>query len=130
MLQAVDWFGDGSVYVVDVALACCALESQAAIGARKGIDISQLPPDPNLVVTLSGTITEPMVPAVRAVFDQLPADPVVVAFGACAIAGGPYWDSYSVVKGAGGIVPVDHFVAGCPPPPGAFAEIVERVRHG
>lgn len=130
MLQAVDWFDDASVFVIDVALACCALESQSAAGGRRHVPVDEVPPGARTVVTLSGTITHAMVPAVEAVFDALPAKPVVVAFGACTIAGGPYWDSYSVAEGAQDIVEVDHFVAGCPPPPGAFEEIVEAVRVG
>ena len=130
MLQAVDWFDDGSVFVVDLALACCALESQAAIGGRTGVPVSQIPGDARVVLTVSGTLTAPMEPAFRAAVAELPPHRTVVAFGACAIAGGPYWDSYSVSKGVGDLVRVDHFLAGCPPPPQAFAEIVEAVRNG
>ncbi len=130
MLQAVDWFDDGSVFVVDLALACCALESQAAIGSRQGVPVADVPPDARVVLTVSGTLTAPMEPALRAAVASLPREPVVVAFGACAIAGGPYWDSYSVSKGVGDLIHVDHFIAGCPPPPRAFAEVVEAVRHG
>jgi NADH-quinone oxidoreductase subunit B len=130
MLTAVDWFEDGSVYVVDLALACCALESQAAAGARPHVPVDEVPDDARLVLSLSGTLTTPMEPAVRAAVEALPSRPTVVAFGACAIAGGPYWDSYSVAKGAGDVVHIDHFVAGCPPPPHAFEDIVEAVRHG
>lgn len=130
MLQAVDWFDDGSVFVVDLALACCALESQSALAGCSAVALDQVPADARLVCTLSGTITHAMVPAIRAALDQLPGEATVVAFGACAIAGGPYWDSYAVAPGAGELVHVDHFVAGCPPPPDAFAEIVEGVRVG
>ena len=58
-------------------------------------------------------------PAIRHVLESLPTKPTVVAFGACACIGGPYWDSYSVVRGGEQVVPVDHFIAGCPPPPEA-----------
>ena len=29
-MRWLDWYGDGSLYVVDIALACCALEFEAA----------------------------------------------------------------------------------------------------
>lgn len=128
MLQAKDWFGDSSVYVVDVPLACCAIESQAAAGASALADV---PDGAKLVVALSGTITHAVAPAVRELIDSLPARPVVVSFGSCACVGGPYWDSYSVAKGAGELgIDVDRFIAGCPPPPGALTVVLEEVRDG
>ncbi len=120
MVAARDWFGDGSVFVVDVPLACCALETQVAAGQRAGLGLGEIPSGARVVVTLSGTITEPMLPSIRRVLAEVPGDARVVAFGACACIGGPYWDSYAVVRGAGALVPVDHFIAGCPPPPSAL----------
>lgn len=127
MLAARDWFEDGSVYVVDVPLACCALETQAAAGARPEIDAAAVPAGSSVVVTLSGTITEPMLPAIRQVVEALPGA-TIVAFGACACAGGPYWDSYAVVRGASSLVRVDHFIAGCPPPPSALEDFLSGLR--
>ena len=123
-----DWFGDASVYVLDVPLACCALESQAAAGSRP---VAPPPQEARLAVVLSGTITQTVAPAVKQLIDALPRKPVVVAFGACAATGGPYWDSYAVVKGADDMgIQVDHFVAGCPPPPEALTRVLEGVRDG
>ncbi|MHA6512452.1 NADH-quinone oxidoreductase subunit B [Tessaracoccus sp. Z1128] len=129
MLAARDWFDDATVFVVDVPLACCALETQAAAGERPAVDPSSIPPGAALVVTLSGTLTAPLVPAVQDALDRLRVDRTVVAFGACASAGGPYWDSYSVLAGAGSVVAVDHFIAGCPPPPEALDHFLEGVRR-
>ncbi|RRD47045.1 NADH-quinone oxidoreductase subunit B [Tessaracoccus sp. OH4464_COT-324] len=129
-MAAVDWFADRSVYVVDLALACCALESQAALAARPRVELTQIPDGARVVCTVSGTVTGAMAPATRSAIEALPEGATVVAFGACACAGGPYWDSYAVRKGVGELVEVDHFVAGCPPPPGAFAQILEEVRRG
>lgn len=126
MLQAKDWFGDSSVYVVDVPLACCALESQAAAGTS---DVLEVPEGARLVVALSGTITHAVAPAVRELIAGLPGKPVVVSFGSCACVGGPYWDSYSVAKGAADMgVEVDRFIAGCPPPPEALQMVLEELR--
>lgn len=129
MLQARDWYSDGSLYVVDLPLACCALETQSAAHGRPVVDTSVIPEGAPVVLTLSGTITTPVVPAIEEVAAQLPS-PTVVAFGSCACAGGPYWDSYPVVKGTEHLMPVDYFIAGCPPPPEALDEVFEKVRRG
>lgn len=128
MLTARDWFGDGSIYVVDIPLACCALETQAAAGLRPPVALSELPLGADLVVTLSGTITAAIAPAVSSTLQTLPSERTVVAFGACACAGGPYWDAYSVLPGADDLVPVDHYIAGCPPPPAALDNYLEQRR--
>lgn len=132
MRTVTDWFGDSSVFVLDVPLACCAIETQAA--ARGAADVAVAPEVPDgatLVVALSGTLTHAVAPAVNALLASLPVTPFVVAFGACACVGGPYWDSYSVAKGAGDLgIPVDRFIAGCPPPPGALEQVLEEVRRG
>ena len=132
MRTVTDWFGDSSVFVLDVPLACCAIETQAAARDTPGDAVAPgLPDGATLVVALSGTITHAVAPAVNALIASLPVTPFVVAFGACACVGGPYWDSYSVAKGAGDLgVRVDRFIAGCPPPPGALDEVLQEVRRG
>lgn len=129
MLQARDWYDDGSLFVVDLPLACCALETQSAAQGRPTIDAAIIPEGAPVVLTLSGTITRPVIPAIEEVAAQLPS-PTVVAFGSCACVGGPYWDSSPVVKGAEQLMPVDYFIAGCPPPPEALDEVLEKVRRG
>ncbi len=128
MVAARDWFGDGSVFVIDVPLACCALETQTAAGERGCLPIAEIPPSARVVVTLSGTITVPMLPSIRLVLEEAPQRAKVVAFGACACVGGPYWDSYAVVRGSEELVEVDHFIAGCPPPPGALDDYLDAQR--
>ena len=126
-----DWYGDGSLHVCEIGLACCALELEAAafdVGALPG------PPAPGgrVVVVVSGTVTDRLAPAVAALVDACAdrsgAPPVVVALGACASSGGPYWDSYAVTKGVDALVPVDVYVPGCPPPPEALQQVLDELR--
>lgn len=119
-----DWFGDRSLVVIDIALACCALEVEVAAAE---VPLTDLRPDDRAVVVVSGTVTDTILPVVRSILARVP-DARIVSFGACASAGGPYWDSYAVTKGIGQIIDVDLFVPGCPPTPTALATALESFR--
>ena len=86
-----------------------------------------------VAVVVSGTVTDQLAPAVAAIVDaaaqQVLARPTVIAFGACASSGGPYWDSYSVTKGVDQIIPVDVYVPGCPPRPEALLQGVLKLQE-
>jgi NADH-quinone oxidoreductase subunit B len=126
-----DWYGDGSLYVVNIALACCALEFESAAAAATASRRSVPEPDARIVVVVSGTVTDRLAPGVLAVIDACTAPdgrpPTVVSFGACASAGGPYWDSYAVTKGIDQLVAVDVYVPGCPPPPEALSAVLDQL---
>jgi Ni,Fe-hydrogenase III small subunit/formate hydrogenlyase subunit 6/NADH:ubiquinone oxidoreductase subunit I len=66
---------------------------------------------------ITGPVTENMRAALKIAYDAIPAPKIVIAVGACAIAGGPYIDHPEVHNGADSVVPVDLYVPGCPPHP-------------
>jgi Ni,Fe-hydrogenase III small subunit len=66
---------------------------------------------------ITGAVSKNMELALRKAYDAVPAPKIVIAVGACAISGGPYIDHPEVLNGAGGILPVDLFIPGCPPHP-------------
>jgi Ni,Fe-hydrogenase III small subunit/ferredoxin len=68
-----------------------------------------------LIVT--GPVTENMRSALLATYEAVAPPKLVVAVGACAVAGGPYIDHPEVHNGADSTVPVDLYVPGCPPHP-------------
>lgn len=113
-----------------VGLACCAVEFDAAIAGQPGLEMEQpLAPEPVPVPVLvvAGTVTDKLAPSVRRMYDELPEPRYVLSFGSCANSGGPYWDSYCVTKGVDQIIPVDVYVAGCPPRPEALLEGLHRL---
>lgn len=132
MADYIDWFGDGSVAVLDVALACCAVETSVATPDHAPRS-SEPAPGAKVVIVVAGTVTDALAPLVKATIDRAVATHPgarVVSFGACSCTGGPYWDSYAVTKGVDQLVPVDHYIAGCPPPPDSLASYIEEVRRG
>jgi len=66
---------------------------------------------------ITGPVTENMRLALKKTYDAVPPPKIVVAVGACAIAGGPYIGHEEQQNGASSTVPVDLFIPGCPPHP-------------
>jgi Ni,Fe-hydrogenase III small subunit/NAD-dependent dihydropyrimidine dehydrogenase PreA subunit len=66
---------------------------------------------------ITGPVTENMKSALQNTYDALPSPKIVIAVGACAVAGGPYINHPEVHNGADTILPVDLYVPGCPPHP-------------
>ena len=66
---------------------------------------------------ITGPVTRNMELALRKTYEAVPAPKIVIAVGACAISGGIYRGHDETHSGAGGLVPVDLFVPGCPPNP-------------
>jgi NADH-quinone oxidoreductase subunit B len=140
-MRWVDWYGDGSLWVLDVALACCTLEFDAALDLSAGLEfeaattaampLPTLDDQAQVAVVVSGTVTDRLAPAVVAIVDgceqQAGRRPLVISFGACASSGGPYWDSYAVTKGVDQLLAVDAYVPGCPPPPEALSAVLDQI---
>lgn len=110
--------------MLQAGLACCGVESSSvdlvSSAWNQTESVSKLDAAQHILV-IAGTVTNALVSTVMSAYEALQEPKVVVAFGACAISGGPYWDSYSVVSGADQLVPVDIQVPGCPPGPEELA---------
>jgi Ni,Fe-hydrogenase III small subunit/NAD-dependent dihydropyrimidine dehydrogenase PreA subunit len=68
-------------------------------------------------IVVTGPVSRNMRHALEETYNSVPAPKIVIAVGACAISGGPYFDSELVHGGAAAVVPVDLFIPGCPPHP-------------
>lgn len=66
---------------------------------------------------ITGCVSNNMTLALRKTWDAVPEPRIVIAVGACAIAGGPFVDHPEVHNGAASMVPVDLYIPGCPPHP-------------
>lgn len=120
------------VHVADLGMACCAVEFAAAVSRGLLIELGDTPtPDSAAptrhVLIVSGTVTHELGPAVEQAWHSLPEPRAALAFGACTISGGPYWDSYAVVPGIDTIIPVHRYVPGCPPRPEALITAIEAL---
>lgn len=67
-------------------------------------------------IVITGPISKNMEQALRETHAAVPTPKVVIAFGACAISGGPFAGADHVL-GIPGDIPVDLFIPGCPPHP-------------
>jgi NADH-quinone oxidoreductase subunit B len=120
-----NWGRHYSTWPFGSGLACCAMEMVPTAAsrfdqARFGMEIFRASPRQADLLIVAGTLTWKMARALRLLYDQMAEPKWVVAMGACAISGGTFAHSYSVVPGVNRVIPVDVYVPGCPPRPEAL----------
>src|SRR5262245_4324171 len=120
-----NWGQRNSMWPVTFGLACCAIEYMGVQNARFdlsrfGMEINRASPRQADVMIVSGTVVVKMAHAIRRIYDQMADPKYVISMGVCATAGGPYQGSYSTVPGVDNFLPVDVYLAGCPPRPDAL----------
>ena len=123
--QLINWGRSNSLWPLTFATSCCGIEFMA-VGcarydfARFGFEVTRNSPRQADLIMCAGTITHKMAPVFKRLYDEMADPKYVIAVGGCAISGGPFKDSYHVVKGISEIVPVDVYIPGCPPRPEAI----------
>jgi NADH-quinone oxidoreductase subunit B len=117
----ITWAQKNSLWPFGSGLACCAIEMIATAAARYdiarfGMELFRASPRQADLFIVAGTVTNKMAPVVRRLWEQMPDPKWAMAMGNCAIGGGPF-PTYAVLQGVDKIIPVDVYVAGCPPTP-------------
>lgn len=123
--ELIEWGRSNSLWPLTFATSCCGIEFMCVGGAhtdfaRFGWEVYRNSPRQADVIFVFGTIVHKMAPVLKRLYDQMAEPKYVIAVGSCAICGGPFRNSYHVVKGVDEVIPVDVYVPGCPPRPDAI----------
>ena len=118
------WARKSSIWPVQFGLACCAIEMFSTVTsrfdiARFGSEVFRASPRQSDLMIVAGRVSQKMAPVLRHIYDQMLEPKWVIAMGDCASCGGVF-NNYALVQGVDKIVPVDVYVAGCPPRPEAL----------
>ena len=124
----INWSRRSSIWPVNSGLACCAFEMIATAASRFGMEIFRPSPRQADLLIACGTLTWKMAPTYKRIYEQMAEPKWVIAMGSCAISGGLFRNSYSVVPGINLIIPVDIYVPGCPPRPEALLHGIQMLQ--
>lgn len=122
--DVINWARTNAMWPMLFGLACCAIEMMGAQAAnydmsRFGMELMRASPRQSDLMIVAGRVSRKMAPVLRRLYDQMPDPKWVIAMGDCASCGGVF-NNYAVVQGVDEVVPVDVYVAGCPPRPEAL----------
>jgi NADH-quinone oxidoreductase subunit B len=122
--NVVNWSRTRAMWPLLSGLACCAIEMMAAQSShydmsRFGMELMRASPRQSDLLIVAGRVSNKMAPVLRRLYDQMPAPKWVIAMGDCASNGGVF-NNYAIIQGVDEVLPVDVYIAGCPPRPEAL----------
>ena len=129
----VNWGREASLWPFVFGTACCAIEFMSTAASRYdisrfGAEVLRFSPRHADLLVVAGTISYKQAPILKQIYDQMPEPKWVIAVGACASTGG-FYDNYTTLQGIDEIVPVDVYVAGCPPRPEAIIDAIVDIQR-
>ena len=129
----VGWGRKNSLWPFTFGTACCAIEFMALAGskydiARFGAEFIRFSPRHSDLLVVAGTITYKQAPILRRIWEQMMEPRWVLSIGACASTGG-FYDCYCTLPGIDEVIPVDVYVAGCPPRPEAYIDAILQLQQ-
>lgn len=130
---AIKWSRENSLWPLRFGISCCAMEaldfgSPRTDSESAGYAFFRGTPRQSDVIIVSGWVTKSIAPEIKRLYEQMPKPKYVIAYGICAICGGPWSESYNIIRGVDQILPVDVYVAGCPPKPESLFEAFGKLR--
>lgn len=128
----VNWARESSLWPMIFGTACCAIEFMGVTASkydisRFGAEAIRFSPRQADLMIVAGTITYKQGPVLKQIYDQMSEPKWVIAMGACASSGG-FYDNYTTMQGIDEIIPVDVYVAGCPPRPEALLDAIIQIQ--
>ena len=130
--KVVNWGRRNSLWPMPFGTACCAIEMMATLAAkfdlsRFGAEVIRFSPRQSDLLIVAGRISLKMMPVLKKIYDQMPEPKWVISMGACASCGGVF-DTYTLIQGVDQFIPVDVYVAGCPPRPEDLIDAVMQIQ--
>ena len=129
---ALDWARKNSLWPLPFATACCGIEFMSSVSSifdisRFGSELLRFSPRQADLLLVAGTVTYKEAPILRRIYDQMCEPKWVVAMGVCASSGG-FYDNYCTLQGIDKVIPVDYYIAGCPPRPEALLNTLLEIQ--
>ena len=127
-----NWGRQNSLYPYTFGTACCGIEVMGLLSSaydlgRFGAEAVRFSPRQADMLIVAGTINYKQAPILKRIYDQMAEPKYVLSMGVCASSGG-FYDNYAVVQGIDEIIPVDVYIAGCPPRPEAVLDAVMKLQ--